>query len=200
MTVAPPRGPDPSGCLVPLIADDQIPERMRGVLDRDRRLTGHVRSLTRAVASSGTTWQAATRAEQFFAMTRMLDVRTQTLVCLYTSLLNGCTYCIDDAAGTAIEVGLPVSEMLALRDLSVPDLGEGTAARLLFTRWVVRAPDDIPARVVDEEILELTATVAMKCFWNHFVSALRIPPEGSCRDEILMGKLSQISRSLRVEA
>ena len=90
----------------------------------------------------------------------------------------------------------------------MPDLGEGTVARLLFTRWAVRAPDDIPARVVDqlrthaddEEILELTATVAMKCFWNHFVSALRIPPEGRCPDEILMGKLSEISRSLRAGA
>ena len=120
-------------------------------------------------------------------------------------MLNGCLYCIDDAAGAAIEGGLAVAEMLALRNLSVPEWGEGTVARIVFTRWAVRAPGGIPSDVADElrkhasdeEILELTTAVAMKCFWNHFVSALGIPPEGRCPDEILLGKLSDISRDLR---
>src|SRR5262249_20153640 len=133
-----------ASCIIPLAADHEIPERMHGTLDRDIRLMGHVRSLTRALAASGTAWQAAIRAEQFYATTRILDVRTQTLACLYTSLLNGCLYCIDDAAGAAIEGGLPASEMLALRELSTPELGDGTVARLIFTRWVVSAPGDIP--------------------------------------------------------
>jgi AhpD family alkylhydroperoxidase len=198
-------GAQPPDCLVPLITDDEAPERMRAVFDRERGLGDHVRFLTRAVASSTATWQAATRAEQFFAVAKTLDVRTQTLVCLYTSLLNGCLYCIDDAAGAALETGLPVSELVALRNPKARELGEGTTARLVFTRWVVRAPDSIPPHIVDglrahaddEEILELTATVAMKCFWNHFASALRIPPEGRCQDEALLSTLSEISRGLR---
>jgi AhpD family alkylhydroperoxidase len=205
MTAGPTSRPEPTGCRVPLVADDRIPERMRGALERDRQLAGHVRSLTRAVASSGATWQAVVRAEQFFAMTKVVDERVKTLACLYTSLLNGCLYCIDDAAGVAVEAGLPVAELLALRNLSVPELGEGTVARLAFTWWVVRAPDDIPAPVMaelrrhadDEEVLELTAVVSMKCFWNHFATALRIPAEGRCHDQTLMDRLSAISRSLR---
>jgi AhpD family alkylhydroperoxidase len=208
VTAVPAPGAGPAGCIVPLAEDDQISERMRSVLARDRRLTGDVRSLTRALASSEATWQAVTRAEHFYAMTRVLDVRTQTLACLYTSLLNGCLYCIDDAAGAAIEAGMPAAELLALRNLSVPELGEGTVARLLFTRWAVREPGRIPVHVVvelrrhagNEEILELTAAVAMKCFWNHFVSALGIPPEGRCPQKILLGQLSDISRELRAGA
>lgn len=204
MTAAPPQNPDPSGCLVPFVAYGQIQERMQGVLDRARRLTGHFRPLTRAAVSSRTVWQAATRAKQFFTTTRILGFFTKTLACLYTSLLNGCMYCI----GAVIREGLLVSEMLAIRDLSMPDLGEGTVARLLFRRRAVRAPDNIPVRVGDElrahtddeQILELTTIVAMKCFWNHFVSALHIPPEGRRPDEILIGELSEISCSLRAGA
>jgi AhpD family alkylhydroperoxidase len=206
MTSRPSDSTQPPGCLVPLIADDAAPERMRAVFDRERGLRDHVRYVTRAVASSTATWQASTRAEQFFAVARVLDSRTQTLVCLYTSLLNGCLYCIDDAAGAALEVGMPVSELLALRNLSASELDDATTARLIFTRWVVRAPESIPAHVVDglrehaddEEMLELTATVAMKCFWNHFASALKIPPEGRCRDGALLSSLIEIGRSLRV--
>jgi alkylhydroperoxidase family enzyme len=192
-------------CLVPFVPDSGIPQQLQGVLARDRASTGQVRNLTRAVASSIATWQVTTRAEHVYATMQRLDNRTQTLACLYTSLLNGCSYCIDDAAGEALENGPPVHELLALDELPVSVRGEETVARLRYAWWTVVAPERTPPAVLDrlracadpEEILEFTAVVAMKCFWNRFVSALRIAPEGRCGDEGLLFTLCEISAQLR---
>jgi alkylhydroperoxidase family enzyme len=194
-------------CLVPLVPDSGIPERLQSVLAQDRARTGQVRNLTRAVASSIVTWQATTRAEHLYATMTCLDTRTQTLSCLYTSLLNGCAYCIDDAAGAALENRLPVPELLALSKLPASVLGTETVAKLRFAWWVALAPERIPPAVLEqlsactgpEEILELTAAVSMKCFWNRFVSALRIAPEGRCQDAGLLAALSEISGQLRTD-
>jgi AhpD family alkylhydroperoxidase len=207
MTSVPPLEYQLDQCLVPLVPNSGFPERLQGVLAHDRASTGQVRNLTRAVASSIVTWQATIRAEYLYVMMKCLDNRTQTLACLYTSLLNGCAYCIDDAAGAALENGLSVPELLALNELPVSVLGEETVAKLRFASWVALSPERTPAAVLaqlracadPEEILELTAAVAMKCFWNRFVSALRIAPEGRCRDDGLLFALHEISGQLRAD-
>ncbi|WP_405794989.1 carboxymuconolactone decarboxylase family protein [Streptomyces longwoodensis] len=192
---------------VPLRAIDDISERMRPLVDRDRKVFGRVRNITRAVATSPATWQATVRAEQMFVTMKRVDAATRALLCLYTSLLNGCHYCIDDAAGVALEEGVPTGVIRSLVE-PAPALDEGTAARLAYARFVALGEAEAPegtvahlARYADtEEILEVTAIVAMKCFWNRFVTALRIPPEGRCADPRLLALLFSAAERLQGEA
>jgi alkylhydroperoxidase family enzyme len=120
-------------------------------------------------------------------------------------MLNGCHYCIDDAAGAAFEHGVTLAEMLALPDFSRQILGDRLVAILRFAERVVLTPIEIPDEIVvdlkahvdDEELLEICAIVAMKCFWNHFASALRIPPEGRCGDTSAFRSLCDLSDAIR---
>lgn len=176
------------GCLVPLLERDEAPMKVQGAFHADEQREGRVRNLTRAVAASPTTWQATARASHMFLTLKRVDARTCALLCLYTSMLNGCRYCIDDAAGAGFESGVTLEEMLALPDRSTSVLGDRLAAILRFVEWAALSPTEIPDEVVaslkayvdDDTLLEITAVVAMKCFWNHFASALRIPAEGRC--------------------
>jgi AhpD family alkylhydroperoxidase len=128
-----------------------------------------------------------------FATLRRVDARTCALLCLYTSLLNGCAYCIDDAAGAALELGVAAQTLLSLPDLPLEESDPKLRAALRYAERVATNPGDIDdrlraelrAQVDDEELLELTAVVAMKCFWNRFAMALRLPPEGHCPDATL---------------
>jgi alkylhydroperoxidase family enzyme len=120
-------------------------------------------------------------------------------------MLNGCRYCIDDAAGVALEEGVSPAELQALLDLSKDVLGPRRVAQLTYARSVVLTPtsvsddvvDELRRYVDDEEFLELTAIVAMKCFWNHFMTSLRVPPEGRCADIQLFQLLCEMSEQMR---
>jgi AhpD family alkylhydroperoxidase len=191
--------------VVPFIDEADVAAVLRPAWQTDVRRWGEVRNLTRVVATSRPTWQAVTRAEHMYATMTRLDAATQSLLCLYTSLLNGCDYCIDDAAGAALAEGLSAGQLLGVATPSVPLYGERVTAALRYTFWVATHPTDVPAVVTeelrryadDEELLEITAVVAMKCFWNRFVSALRIPAEGRCADPELLQALNDLSMRLR---
>lgn len=196
---------DHLGCVVPLLESDEAPVKARSAFLADVAREGRVRNLTRAVAASTATLQTTTRALHMFVTLERVDALTCALLCLYTSLLNGCRYCIDDAAGAAFEHGATTEEMLALPDFSVPVLGGRMAAMLRFAERMVLTPTEIPDEVVaalkahvdDEELLEVSAIVAMKCFWNHFATALRIPPEGRCEDLSAFRSLCDLSDAVR---
>ncbi|MEV5953174.1 hypothetical protein AB0M11_05205 [Streptomyces sp. NPDC051987] len=180
---------------------------MRPLVDHDRKVFGRVRNITRAVATSRAAWQATVRAEQMFVTMNRVDAATCALLCLYTSLLNGCRYCIDDAAGAALEEGVPADVIRSLAE-PAPALDDRTAALLAYARSVALGAAQVPegtaahlAGYVDtEEILEITAIVAMKCFWNRFVTALRVPPEGRCADPGLLTFLFSAAERLQGEA
>lgn len=192
-------------CIVPLLGRDEAPVKVRGAFQADEAREGRVRNLTRAVAASPATWQATARALHMFVTLNRIDARTCALLCLYTSMLNGCRYCMDDAAGAAFEQGVTIEEMSALPDFSSPVLGNRMVAMLRFAERMVLTPVEIPHEVVaglkehvdDEELLEIAAVVAMKCFWNHFATALRIPPEGRCGDTDAFRSLCDLSDAVR---
>jgi AhpD family alkylhydroperoxidase len=196
---------DYPGCVVPLLASDAAPTKVRSAFQADKEREGRVLNLTRAVASSPATWQATTRALHMFVTMKRIDPRTCALLCLNTSMLNGCHYCIDDAAGAAFEHGVTLEEMLALPDFSTEILGDRLKAILRFAERVVLTPIEIPDEIIvdlktyadDEELLEICSIVAMKCFWNHFASALRIPPEGRCGDTSAFRSLCDLSDATR---
>jgi len=196
---------DNHACVVPLLERDEAPVKVRNAFQADEEREGRVRNLTRAVAASPTTLQATTRALHMFVTLNRIDARTCALICLYTSMLNGCSYCIDDAAGAAFEYGVTIEEMLALPDFSTPILSGQMIAILRFVERMVLTPTAIPDEIIadlktymdDEELLEISAIVAMKCFWNHFASSLRIPPEGRCMDTNAFGLLCDLSDALQ---
>jgi AhpD family alkylhydroperoxidase len=196
---------DQLGCVVPLIESDEAPIEVRRAFEADEQREGRVRNLTRVVAASPATWQTAARALHMFVTLKRVDARTCALLCLYTSVLNGCRYCIDDAAGAAFDNGVTLKEMLALPDFSTSILGDRLVATLRFVERVALSPTEVPDEVIaafrahvdDDELLEITAVVAMKGFWNHFASALRIPPEGRCRDADAFRSLCDLSDAVR---
>jgi alkylhydroperoxidase family enzyme len=194
-------------CVVPLLRREDAPRAIRAAFDVEERRDGRVRNLTRAVASSEATWQATTRASHMYVTLKRVDPASCALLCLYTSLLNGCRYCIDDAAGAALEEDVDAGVLLALasEDLDESVLGERMVATLRYVDTLVLRPTEVPDAIVfglpgdmdDEELLEVTTIVAMKCFWNRFASGLRIALEGRCADEELLDRLCHASDDLR---
>src|ERR1017187_1425478 len=171
--------------------------RVESVLRTEEQRYGRPRQMTQAVADSPATWRATTSALHLYATLRKLAPALVDLLCLYTSLLNGCHYCIDDAAGEALQHGWPAASLLALG----ADRGEAfppaTTAALDFARAVAHDPagvtDEQVARLQDhfgnEAVLEIALVVSMKNFWNRFATSLRIPPEGKCSDPELFAAL-----------
>jgi len=196
---------EPAIPRVRMLPYDDAPEATRAAFVDDERRDGRVRNLTRVVAGSPATWQTTARATHMYGTLRRLDALTCALLCLYVSLLAGCRYCIDDAAGAALEEGMTPEELLGLADVSTAGFDARITAALRYAEEVTLAPTAIPDETVgalvrhvdDEELLEITAVVSMKCFWNRFASALRIPPEGRVADAETFDGLCRLSDRLR---
>lgn len=191
--------------VLPLLDREQVSEPLQRAFDAEIRRDGRVRNLTRIVAASPASWGASTRALHLYLTLKRLDPATVSLLCLHTSMLNGCRYCIDDAAGAALEEGLAPADLLDLADLPPKRCDERMTAALRLTACLTLASAGIPTEVTaaakrhfdDEELLELTTVVSMKCFWNRFASGLGIPPEGRCRDQELFAALCEAGEELR---
>jgi len=179
--------------------------RIQQVMEQERAEQGRPRRLTQAVAASPAAWRATTNALYLYATLRTIDDQLVDVLCLYTSLLNGCRYCIDDAAGQALVNGWTPEELVAVAEEDFSRLPPARADALEYVRVVTLEPTNIDDAQLgrlrrhydDEAILELTAVVAMKNFWNRFASALRIPPEGKCGDHELFHTLLELSEQLR---
>lgn len=185
---------------------DSAPEspRIEQVMEQERERLGRPRYLTQVVATSPATWRATVNALHLYATLRKLDRPLVDAVCLYTSLLNGCRYCIDDAAGEALGNGWTADELLGLEAPDRAGFPAATAAALAYARAVTLDPAGIDAELEelrrhfdDEAVLELTTVVALKSFWNRFATALAVPPEGKCGDSELLSSLHGISDALR---
>jgi len=183
--------------LVPLSDVTDVPEVLQRAFQADTCVAGGIRNLTRVVAASKPAWQAVVRAEQVFATFVRIDRKTQAILTTYVSMLNNSTYCIDDCAGAALTLGVPAGELRALERPTSAVFDGRTTALLDYAYWVVASPDSIPDGVLralklhcdSEEILEATTIIAMKCFWNHFVTALAIPMDERCADRVLLVEL-----------
>lgn len=192
-------------CRVPLLEREQAFEQIQKIFDSEQARLGKARNLTRAVAHSPAAWQTTSRAIQVYLALRRIDKRLRDLLCLYTSMLNGCLYCIDDAAGEALLNGWSVDELRGLAGELSDAFGAAELAALRYAEAVTCNPNEIDDQVLQplrahfdtEEILEITVIVSMKNFWNKFASALQIPSEGHCAATDLVQHLAQASALLR---
>jgi AhpD family alkylhydroperoxidase len=185
-------------CRVPLLDQQAAFPELRRVFDQELEQLGRVRHRTRAVANSPAAWQTTTRALHVYLTLRRIQQPLVALLCLYTSMLNRCAYCIDDAAGDALESGWTADDLRGLLGPLDDAFGQREAAALRFAHLLTTAAADIAdedfakvaAHFDAEELMELNVIVAMKNFWNRFASGLALPPEGRCPDSELVADLS----------
>ncbi|GLY02722.1 carboxymuconolactone decarboxylase family protein [Actinoplanes sp. NBRC 101535] len=195
----------PDHCRVRLLEQEEVTVPRIREIYRIEQQAGRVRNLTRATAHSAAVWQTTTKALQIYDALRCVDRRLVDLLCLYTSLLNGCDYCVDDAAGEALRQGWQPGELLALGEKHADVYPAATVAALRYAAVLVKGGDAVDEDLLvelrrhfssDEALVELTAVLSMKNFWNRFATALRIPPEGKCADPALRQSLFDLSRTL----
>jgi AhpD family alkylhydroperoxidase len=185
------------GCRVPLLDREAAFPEVRRAFDRELEQLGRVRNRTRAVACSPAAWQASTRALHVYLTLRRVEPRLVHVLCLYTSMLNRCEYCVDDAAGEALDSGWTADELRGLLGPLEDAFTAREAAALRFAGALTTAAADIAGEDFEavaahfdaEGLMELSVTVAMKNFWNRFASGLAIPPEGRCEDRALVADL-----------
>ncbi|MEU0479235.1 holo-ACP synthase [Streptosporangium sp. NPDC006013] len=199
---------DTVGCRLPLLERGQAFTRIRAIFDHESEQQGRVRNLTRITAHSPAVWEATTKALSLYARLRRIDSGLVDLLCLYTSLLNGCRYCVDDAAGEALTSGWTPEELLMLGDSHLTAYPPPVAAALRFAAALTADPHSVDDPIVtdlrqhfdNEAILEISCVVSMKNFWNRLATGLRIPPEGKCGDPELLERLMALPRQRLWEA
>lgn len=192
-------------CRVPLLEEQEGFARIRQVFRHEVEMHGRPRNLTKVVAHSRAVWEATTRALNLYSTLRAIDRHLVDILCLYTSLLNGCCYCIDDAAGEALRSGWRAEQLLRLDESHCEAFDAATMAALRYARALSLTPgevsdeifDGLRAHYTDEAILEISTIVSMKNFWNRFATALRIPAEGKCVNVELLDGLLDLSRAMR---
>lgn len=192
-----------NNCFIPLLDREQAFEQIQMTYDIEQNRSGKVRNLTRMVANSPVAWQTTSRALQIYLALRKIDKRLRDLLCLYTSILNGCEYCIDDAAGEALLNGWSVDQLRSLTGNLQDVFSPSEVAALRYTEALTKNPVNYDVSIMEElqecfdteSILEITVIVSMKNFWNRFASGLRLPSEHHCQDVYLVEDLLKFHQS-----
>lgn len=113
-----------------------------------------------------------------------LDARTKEIVIVRTSALLRCGYCVDTHSVVALDTGLTIGEVHALRGESAAVLADQRENALLG--WVDavaggRGPvgDEVARRLgryfAEHETVELTLLVGVTMMLNRFCTALDLP-------------------------
>jgi AhpD family alkylhydroperoxidase len=117
-----------------------------------------------------------------------IDFRTKEIVILRTSCVMGCRYCIDSHTPVALDSGLSMEQVRALRDEPGFDVNEVFIS--VRDRALIRWTDDVgggKGPVAEEagagmktafeqhEIVELTLLIATTLLLNRYATALQLP-------------------------
>jgi AhpD family alkylhydroperoxidase len=115
-----------------------------------------------------------------------LDLRAKEIAVLRTSALLECRYCVRAHTVVALDAGLTLDEVLALRDEgpvdgAFPDERERTMIAWIDAVALGRGPvdPDVQARAADaledHELVELTMAVTAALMLNRYCTALDLP-------------------------
>lgn len=115
-----------------------------------------------------------------------IDLRAKEIVILRTSALMECRYCVEAHTTVALDSGLSVGEVCALRGEREVEAVFTNRDELALISWVDEvalgrgaAPEDITARarevMGDPELVEMTLVVAATLMLNRYCSALGLP-------------------------
>jgi AhpD family alkylhydroperoxidase len=121
-----------------------------------------------------------------------IDFRTKEIVILRTSCAMACRYCVDSHTPVALDAGLTVAQVRALRGEAGHTVGaEFTDRReralIAWTDEIANgkgpAGDDVTAAMTalfaDHEIVELTLLASTTVLLNRYASTLRLPVAAS---------------------
>lgn len=115
-----------------------------------------------------------------------VGVRAKELAILRTSTLQGCSYCIHAHTGVALDVGLSLMEVRALRGEVALEQGFPLESELALLGWIDALagatgaiPDDVWKRArshwAEHELIEVCVTVGATMFLNRFATGLQLP-------------------------
>ncbi len=118
--------------------------------------------------------------------------RVKEIVIVRTSALQGCRYCVDAHSVAAIDTGLTVEEVLALRG-DRPVAGcFGDAAEQALLAWVDGVAgstgavaddvaDELSRHFEDHTVVELTLVIGTTMLLNRYCTALELPTSPTTR-------------------
>ena len=118
-----------------------------------------------------------------------LEPPLRSLVMVRVSQINACSYCVDINASFLLERGISTEKALAVADHETSEaFSEKERAALTFAVEMTETGPGVSDATFfalrehfsDDEIVELTALVAMQNASSKFNAALRIPPQGFC--------------------
>lgn len=114
-----------------------------------------------------------------------IDWRTKEIVIVRTSALAGCRYCVQAHTVVALDAGLGLAEVRALRgerplDGAFADPRDAALLRWIDTVALPGAVDDearaaVRSHWADHEVVELTTVIGVTLLLNRFATALALP-------------------------
>jgi AhpD family alkylhydroperoxidase len=114
------------------------------------------------------------------------STRHKEFAILRTSVLQGCRYCIHAHTATALDVGLSVEEVHALRGDAPLEAGFGDDGERALICWIDAmagatgpVPDDVWTAVrghwAEHVLVELAVTIGATMFLNRFATGFELP-------------------------
>lgn len=115
-----------------------------------------------------------------------VGVRVKELAILRTSALQGCTYCIHAHSAVALDAGLSVEEVRALRGEAAIEDGFASPAERAMLGWIDGlagatgpVPDDVwdaaRAHWAEHVLVEVAVTVGATMVLNRLATGLQLP-------------------------
>src|SRR5262249_4434390 len=119
-----------------------------------------------------------------------IPARTKELVIVRTSARLGCRFCVQTHSVVALDAGLSVEEVRALRGEAPMDETFVSPADRTLVAWVdavagVGGGDDVVSNPApDHEIVELTVLVGATMMLNRFCTVLELPASAETIDRL----------------
>lgn len=130
-----------------------------------------------------------------------IDARTKELVIVRTSVLLECRYCVDTHCAVALDSGVTIAEVGALRLTRSPLEGwerEDERALLAWVDAVASGRGEVPGEVGEQlrghysepEVVELTLLCAATIMLNRYCTALALPSSAPTLERLARERLA----------
>jgi len=174
--------------LTPLTRED-VPEEARTYFDLDVERYGIVLNNTGLYAHNVEVLRAIKDFVGAFGAAKAIPFDQKAMIRVRIAGINGCTFCADLHSALGKQHGLTDEKLAALTvHKTSPAFDPREHAALEYADAITYSDRDVSdelfARLrelyTDEEIVELTCTVAFENFLSKFHRALRVEPNGFC--------------------
>lgn len=174
--------------LTPLELED-APEDAREFYALDEERYGYVLNNTKLYAYNVPVLRTMKAVVGGYAATSALPLWLKSLVRVRIATVNDCPFCADLHASIGLDDGLGREQLLSLGDYASSSVfSERERAALEYADCMTISGRDVDDELFerirgafsDEEIVELTFTVAIENLFSKFHHALRVEAQGFC--------------------